>query len=81
MKDTSPEVEARFHEMMMQKSGEERLKMGFSMFDMVRMQIAASVKMKKPDADERDIRREIFLRLYGHEFSPKEQEKIQKCIL
>jgi hypothetical protein len=65
MKDTSPEMESRFNEMMMKKSGEERLKMGFSMFDMARRQIVASVKMNKPDADIKDIRREIFLRFYG----------------
>ena len=76
MNDTSPEFESRFNEMMMKKSGQERLKMGFSMFDTARRQVIASVKMNKPDADIKEIRKEIFIRFYGREFSPKEQEKI-----
>ncbi len=76
MNDTSLEVESRFNEMMMKKSGQERLKMGFSMFNMARRQIVASVKMDKSDADSEDIRREIFLRFYGEEFSPDARAKI-----
>ena len=81
MNDTVPEIESRFHQMMMKKSVEERLKMGLSMFNMVRRQVEASIKGNKPDADIRDIRKGIFLRFYGHEFSPEEQEKILKRIL
>ncbi len=76
MNDTSPEVESSFNEMMMKKRGEERLKMGFSMFDMARRQVVASIKINNPDADIQEIRKQIFLRFYGQEFSPKEQEKI-----
>lgn len=36
MKDTSLEMESYFIELIMKKSGQERLKMGFSMFDMAR---------------------------------------------
>lgn len=76
MNDTSPEVESRFNEMMMEKSGEERLKMGFSMFDMARGQVVASIKKSNPDADIQKIKKQIFLRFYGQDFSPKEQKKI-----
>ncbi len=38
-------IESRFLEMMMKKSGQERLKMGFSMFDMARKQVVASIKL------------------------------------
>ena len=76
MKDTSEEVEARFIEMLMKKSGQERMKFGFSMFEMARKQIIASIKIEKPNADKRELRKLIFLRLYGHEFSLEEQEKI-----
>jgi len=81
MNDTDPKIEARFNEMMMRKSGQERLKMGFSMFEMARRQIMASIKMNKPDADIKHIRKEIFLRFYGEEFSKKEQERILSRIL
>ena len=81
MNDTVPEIESLFHQMMMKKSGQERLKMGFSMFNVARRQVEASIKVNKPNADIRDIRKGIFLRFYGHEFSPEEQEKILNRIL
>jgi hypothetical protein len=36
MKDTPPEIKQTMHEMMMARSGEERLVMGASMFDAAR---------------------------------------------
>lgn len=81
MNDTNPEIETRFTKMMLQKSGQERMKMGFSMFDLARRQIIASVKMNKPDADSKYIRKELFLRFYGGEFSKKEQTMILSRIL
>ena len=42
MNDTSPEIESRFNEMLMKKSGQERMKMGFSMFNMARRQVVSS---------------------------------------
>ena len=81
MNDTSPEIESRFHEMLMNKSGEERLKMGFSMFNMARRQVVSSIIMDNPRADEKDIRRGIFLRFYGEEFSPEERAKILTKLL
>ncbi|MEE9165283.1 MAG: hypothetical protein V3U15_03360 [Nitrospinota bacterium] len=78
MNDTSPEIERRFRKMMMEKSGEERLRMGFSMFDFVRRQVIASIKEKNPEADEIEIKKEIFLRFYGHEFSNEELKSILK---
>ena len=81
MKDTDILVESRFLEMMMERSGQERMKMGFSMFDMARRQVIASIKERNPNAGENDIKKEIFLRFYAQEFSPKEQEKIMNCIV
>ena len=78
MNDTNYLVESRFLEMMMKKSGQERLMMGFSMFDMARSQVVASIKRDNPNADIEDIRKGIFLRFYGQDFSPEDSEKI--CI-
>jgi len=81
MKDTAPEIEVLFYQMMMKKSGQERMMMGFSMFDMARMQVEAGIMADNPNATGQEIRREIFLRFYGQEFSLEEQEKILKRIL
>ncbi|TLD41251.1 MAG: hypothetical protein JETT_2498 [Candidatus Jettenia ecosi] len=50
--------------------------MGFSMFDMARKQVVASIKMDNPQSSKSDIKRELFLRFYGQDFSPEEQKKI-----
>lgn len=76
MGDTSPEIEDRFFEMIMKVSGQERMNMGFSMFNMARLQVIASINMDKPRANLDEIRREIFLRFYGNDFCPQEQERI-----
>lgn len=76
MNDTNQEMESRFHEMLKKKSGQERLQMGFSMFDFALKQVSASVKMRNPNAKKEEIRREIFLRLYGEDFTSAERDKI-----
>ena len=76
MNDTTPEIAAIFERMMMKKSGQERLQMGFSIFSMARRQVIAAIRKNKPDADVVEIRREIFLRFYGNDFSQEDQKKI-----
>lgn len=76
MNDTDPVTEARFLEMIMKKSGEERLRMGFSMCDMARRQAVASIKRDNPNAGINDIKKALFLLYYGHDFSLEEQERI-----
>lgn len=76
MNDTAPELESRFIEMMMRKSGEERLRMGFEMFNMARTQALTSIRIQKPDADLSEISKELFLRFYGEDFSREELKKI-----
>ncbi len=76
MRDTSPEIEKRFLEMVMERSGQERLKMGFSMFNLARKQVLASIRRNKPTAGEEEIRKDLFSRFYGKDFSPEDQEKI-----
>jgi hypothetical protein len=50
MNDTSPEMERKHREMILQRSGAERLKMGCSMFDAARALVVASVLEKEPSA-------------------------------
>jgi hypothetical protein len=76
MKDTTPEIESRFHRMLMKKSGQERLKMGFSMFEMARRQVVASIMNQNPRCDSKEIHKTLFLRFYGQDFTPEECEKI-----
>ena len=76
MTDTSPEVERRYREMLLQRSGAERVKMGASMFATARALLVASVREKEPAASPAALRRALFLRLYGGDFEPEQRERI-----
>lgn len=76
MNDTSPEMERRFEEMLMARSGEERLMMAFSMYETARRLVLASLREQDPEATPAALRRGIFLRFYGDDFSEAETERI-----
>mgnify|MGYP001606779573 FL=1 len=76
MSDTSPEVERTFREMLLQRSGEERLRMGCSMHATAQALVRASVLEKYPQASPATLRRALFLRFYGRDFAPATREKI-----
>ncbi|MCX5866854.1 MAG: hypothetical protein NT009_05110 [Proteobacteria bacterium] len=80
MNDTSPDIEARFREMMMKKSGQERLRMGFSMFETARSMVIAGIKNKNPNIGDKELKKEIFLHFYEEDFSPEEADKIIKSL-
>ena len=62
MNDTSPEIERRFRQMIMARSGAERLIMGASMFDAARAIVLASLPKDLP---EEDLKQKLFERIYG----------------
>ena len=70
MKDTTPEVEALYHKMLMEKSAEERMMMGFSMCAFARQIVLSSI------GDRPDWREQLFLRYYKDDFTPEQREKI-----
>ncbi len=75
MNDTHPDVAIRFRELMMRKSGEQRLLMGCSMYDTAKQIVLNSICNRQPGITEAEIKREIFLRFYGPEFSQAERDK------
>ncbi|MGR3316996.1 MAG: hypothetical protein ACUZ8O_00730 [Candidatus Anammoxibacter sp.] len=60
---------------MMKKTPEERLKMGCSMFDFFKAIIEASL-IEAGNIRPSDLKKELFLRLYGKEMNENEREKI-----
>lgn len=75
MNDTHPDVAIRFRELMMRKSGEQRLLMGCSMYDTTKQIVLSAIRNRWPGITEAEIKREIFLRFYGLEFSQAERDK------
>lgn len=80
MKDTSDKIKRQFHEMLLQRSGEERLKMGCSMHSTARALVRASVLEKNPSASQAAIRKALFLRFYEKDFSPARRKKILRAL-
>jgi hypothetical protein len=80
MNDTSPEMEARYRDMLMQRSGEERLIMGCAMRDTARILVEASIREQDPRATSETIRKGLFLRFYGHEFDAESRARILAAI-
>ena len=73
MNDTSPEIEKKVYEMMMARSGAERLIMGASMFDAARQIVLASLPKDLP---EEELKRRLFERIYGAPMEDFLQERL-----
>jgi hypothetical protein len=65
----------QYRAMLLTRSGEARVKMGFSM-NSARALILTSVLAQDPQASPVAVRRALFLRFYGHEFNAGERERI-----
>lgn len=76
MNDTSSKIEEIMADGLRRLSGEERLRMGASMFDTAKRLVIASIAA----TDETDMRMRIFLRFYGNDFDDIEIGKIKKWL-
>jgi hypothetical protein len=80
MSDTRPEVARTFRDMLLRRSGEERLKMGCSMHATARALVLASVLEKEPQASPAALRQALFLRFYGRDFDPAARMRILSAL-
>jgi hypothetical protein len=76
VRDTPPDVDARYRQMLLARPGEDRLRMGFSMYATARALVVASILAKEPQASPERIREAIFLRFYGRDFAQATRERI-----
>lgn len=81
MNDTHPEIAAKFQDLMMQKSGEQRLIMGCSMYDAAKQIVRSSICNTHPGITEEQMRKEIFIRFYGQEFSQADRDRILSALI
>ena len=75
MFDTHLDVVIQFRDLMMSKSGQERLLMGCSMYDTAKQIVRSAVYNSRPGITDVEMKKEIFLRFYGKEFSRADREK------
>ncbi len=76
MIDTPPDVARLYHEMLMARSGAERLRMGCDLFMAARCLALAGLQAQSPD----DLPARLFLRFYGRDFSPHQRAAIVERI-
>lgn len=78
MTDTPPAIAAKMEDMLRQKTPVERLLMGCSMFDLSKRLVKLSISRMNPTVAPARLQWEVFLRFYGHEFSPASRKKIHR---
>jgi hypothetical protein len=76
MSDTNSDIADRFQKLMMLKSGEQRLLMGCSMYDAAKQIVRSSIYNKYPQITAEQMKKEIFLRFYGQDFTRDNIEKV-----
>ena len=76
MRDTTPEIALKMCEMIQMKSPLERLKMGCSMYETSKLLITRAILENNPNISKSEFKREFFLKFYGNDFNPVDQEKI-----
>ena len=77
MNDKDPMIQKMLDERYQKMTGEERLKIGFSMYDTARAIVLSSLPQ---DLSSEDRAVQLFLRFYEHDFSSEEREKIVEAI-
>jgi len=73
MNDTAPEIQDMIDDIYKNKTGEEKLLIALSMFETARELVISSLPNNLSD---KELRKELFLRFYGNDFSITEKEKI-----
>ncbi len=78
MNDTTPDIEIKMRELIAQKTPMERAEMGSSMFDTSVLLIKRFILEENPNISEVGLKQQLFLKLYGDEFTPEQIDKIFK---
>jgi hypothetical protein len=80
MKDTKPEIQKMQLDIIHAKTDHERVLMGIEMIESVRQVIKNSIRIERPDLNEREIIAELFERYHKAEFSNEKLEMIKTGI-
>ena len=78
MNDTSPAIKKRFQEMVMSRTPQERLQMASRMFDSGRKLAIAGIEDRKKGLSKKQLRAQLFIRLYGHDFPSDKLKEIMR---
>jgi hypothetical protein len=76
MSDTPPDIVHRYREMLMARSGAERLRMGCDLFMAAQRLVLVGLRAESAD----DLPARLFLRFYGRDFPPEQRAAIVERI-
>jgi hypothetical protein len=76
----SMRIERKFRKMLLERSGEERLKMGCSMYATAQALAKASISRRYPDAHPAELKRLLFLHFYRTDFEPEKRNRIASAV-
>jgi hypothetical protein len=76
MSDTPARIEERYKEMLLSRTSSERLKMASKMYDSGRKLVISGIQNGRQQLNAPQLRRRLFLRMYGNDFTASEREKI-----
>jgi hypothetical protein len=65
--DTSPQADARYHELLRRMPPERRLEAAMRLSQAVRELAIAGIRQRHPDADEEEVRVRLAVRMYGRQ--------------
>ena len=80
MRDTTPDIERRLAAMIAERSPGERLRMASDMSATGRALLRAGLLRQTPTPNEAALRAQVFLKLYGEDFTGAEVNRIISSI-
>ncbi|GAX61737.1 l-asparaginase/archaeal Glu-tRNAGln amidotransferase subunit D [Candidatus Scalindua japonica] len=76
MGDTPTQVQLRYKKMIMSLTPSERLRMASRMYDSGRKLVISGIQNGKHQLNASQLREQLFLRIYGNDFSTAEVKRI-----
>jgi len=78
MNDTPENIDEVYRKMLMKLTGEKRILMSLSMFDLAAELMISRIKAMYT---AKDFKKQIFMRMYDNDFTQAEKEKILLSIM
>ena len=76
MSDTPRQIELRYNKMLMSLTPSDRLRMVSRMYDSGRKLVISGIQNRRKQLNSTQLRRQLFLRMYGNDFAAAQIKKI-----
>jgi len=80
MSDLSNPIDERYKKLLLSRTALERLKMASRMYDSGRKLVITGIQLGKPPLTASQLRGQVFLRMYGSDFTVEEKARIVRRI-